>query len=360
LATLLLAATGGGANAFAADPPAKAEPSDKASSFEALLRTAEPAPKADALVAPFAEDCGHARREIDRARCRGTQAFLLQRLPQKTLHAVVDSARVVSVSGYDAAVHGYRVRLLGCVTCDEPVVDSQGEQRYVTLAVPAKSAPSLREAVVLAETTVPVDNPAAGKTFETSVKPHLRAEFLFRGDGTAWTHGGRKGVAFSPLGMRIFDRCTGDVVYSQPRSEKPVAVVEDLPGCAPPSVASGPATGRSVVGDPTASAGDGRVKDGTKEAPAKLGASEIGAALRDARPAIAKCDAQYQKPGAVELEFDLNGAGGAPQAVRVKGNLGGTPVANCLLEAVRSAQFPQFQQARQTFSYSVRLGGTTR
>ena len=332
--------------AQAADKPARADHATAdVGSFEGFLASAEPAPKAEALVAPFAEDCAQSRREIDRARCRGTQAFLRARLPGKTLHAVVDSARVVSVSAYDGGVRGYRVRLLGCVTCDDPVVDSQGEARYVTLAVPAKTAPSLREAVVLAETSVQVDNPEAGRLFEAQVKPHLRAEYLFRGDGRAWTHGGRKGVAFTPIAMRIFDRCTGAVIWSQPRSEKPVAVVEDLPGCKAPAPA--------VV-----SASGGRNKEATAipGAPEKLGASEINAALHETRAAIAACDAQYKKPGAVDLEFDLKGSGGAPQAVRAKGSLDGTPVANCLVEAVRGVKFPRFTQARQTFSYPVRLG----
>jgi hypothetical protein len=332
------------------------ETTAKAGSFEGLLQGSEPAPKAEALVAPFAEDCGQARREIDRARCRGTQSFLRARLPGKTLHAVVDSARVVSVSAYDASVRGYRVRLLGCVTCDDPVVDSQGESRYVTLAVPAKNASSLREAVVLGETTVAVANPAAGRTFESEIKPRLRAEFLFRGDGTPWSHGGRKGVAFSPVGMRIFNRCTGDVIFSQPPSEKLVDVVDDLPGCAPAPVAATPPTGAAGAGP--ASPSVGRNKDGTPDAPEKLGASEIGTALRDTRAAVAACDAEYKKPGAVELEFDLSGAGGPPTAVRAKGVLGGTPVANCLLEAVRGVQFPRFQRSRQTFSYAVRLGNS--
>jgi hypothetical protein len=346
----MMLATGAGHVSSAAGATAGEGP-PKPGSFEGLLEAAEPAPKAEALVAPFAEDCSLARREIDRARCRGTQSFLRARLPGKTLHAVVDSARVVSVSAYDAGVRGYRVRLLGCVTCDDPVLDSQGEARYVTLAVPAKGAPSLREAVVLAETTVPVDNPVAGRGFETEIKPRLRAEFLFRGDGTPWTHGGRKGVAFSPLAMRIFNRCTGDVIYSQPPSQKRVDVVEDLPGCAPTPVAAKPPAGTAGT-----VASVGRNKEGTPDAPEKLGASEIGTALHDSRSAIAACDAQYKKPGAVDLEFDLNGAGGPPKAVRAKGALGGTPVANCLLDAVRAVEFPRFQQSRQTFSYPVRLG----
>ena len=330
----------------------------QARSFEGVLGGAIAAPRPDALVAPFAEDCAKARREIDRARCRGAQTFLRGRLPDKLLHAVVDSARVVSVSEYDAGVRGYRVRLLGCLTCDDPVPGPEGESRYVTFAVPGKDAASLREAVVMANTTLGAGTPDEIRAFEAAVKPHLRAEYVFRGDGTAWSHGGRKGVAFTPVAMRIFNRCTGDVIFSKPASERKVDVVEGLKGCAPEApVAS--AAGADRVGAKAGPNQAGKAdKEGTADAPEKLGASEINTALHATRRAIAACDAQYQKPGAIELEFDLSGTGGAAQAVRAKGNLGGTPIANCLLDAVREAQFPRFRQSRQTFSYQVRLGAT--
>ena len=48
---------------------------------------------------------------------------------------------------------------------------------------------------------------------------------------------------------------------------------------------------------------------------------------------------------------------GTAQAVRAKGQLGGTEVAKCLLDAVRTVKFPEFQRASQTFSFSVRLQG---
>src|SRR5688572_16791859 len=118
--------------AFAVAPAAAPTPTPGASapqslSFEELVKQSVPAPTADALVAPFAEDCERSRREIDRARCRGTQAFLRAKLPGKLLHSVVDSTRVVSVSAFDASVRGFKVRVLGCLTCDEPAEGPGGE-----------------------------------------------------------------------------------------------------------------------------------------------------------------------------------------------------------------------------------------
>ncbi len=360
-------------------PSAWASPSQARGekSFEALVRAADSAPDADALVAPFAENCENARREIDRARCRGSQAFLRNRLPGKNLHAVVDSTRVVSVSGYDASLRGHKVRLLGCLTCDDPAKGPQGETLYVTLASPRKGGASLREEVVLGQTAMRFEDPAKAREFESTVKPHLRAEFVFRGDGTPWSFGKQRGVAFTPIAMRIFNRCTGDVLYSQPASEGPVTVVKGLSGCeAPEAVASdtgkteakteAKTSGALAQASNTSDADDSQPgqgkqgKEGTEVAPEKLGAREIVDALKPSRDAVAACDAQWNQPGAIELEFDLSGSGGAPQSVRAKGKLGGTSVANCVLNAVRATKFPKFVQARQTFSYSVRLGAVQR
>jgi hypothetical protein len=335
----------GAAGAALAIAPADQAPTKAQGTFEDLVRQAAPAPTAEALVAPFSEDCERSRREIDRARCRGTQTFLREKLPQKLLHSVVDSTRVVSLSAFDAGVRGFRLRVLGCLTCDEPAKGPEGEDRYLTLAVPGKQAESLREGVIIAESRVNFPNIEAARAFETQVKPHLRAEFLFRGNGTAWTKGNQKGVAFAPVAVRVFDRCTGDVVFSQPRSAGKVNVVEGLEGCGDQPVAA------SELSTPR------KKEEGMEEAPEKLGSRELGDALKASMAAVAACDAQYRTTGSVELEFDLAGQGGTAQAVRAKGNLGGTPVANCLAQAVRGVQFPRFQAARQTFSYSVRLDG---
>ncbi|HEY0711315.1 MAG TPA: hypothetical protein VGF45_01480, partial [Polyangia bacterium] len=335
-----------GAGAMAAPPaglgPSQTPPpSDKSTerAFESLAEVAVPAPNADALVAPFAEDCERSRREIDRARCRGTQSFLRAKLPQKLMSTVVDSTRVVSVSAYDASVRGLRVSLVGCLTCDDAAKGPEGEPYYVTFAVPGSKANTLREGVILGEATFPVANPAEAKAFEANVKPHLRAEFLFRGEGKAWKHKGQRGVAFPPVGMRIFNRCTGDVLFSQPQSTAHVNVVKGLAGCEP-AVASNETAGAATT------ATVARAQEDVAAEPEKLGARELGDALKATREAIVACDAQYKTSGTVDVELDLAGTGGTAQSVRTKGRLGGTQVAECVGQAIRTVQFPRFQQSR--------------
>ena len=66
-------------------------------------------------------------RDIDRARCQATTAYLRQTLPRRTFAFTTDEPAVVAVSDYDAAVKGYHVALAGCVACSKPDHDRQGE-----------------------------------------------------------------------------------------------------------------------------------------------------------------------------------------------------------------------------------------
>jgi hypothetical protein len=344
-----------GSVAQAADP----------ASFEEAARDAVAAPELDALVAPYLDDCSKARREIDRARCRGMQRFVHDRLPNRTYATVVDSPNVVSVSPYDAAIKGYRLKLVGCLTCEKPLVGPGGQKRFVTLRVPDRHAPSFGTASKLADSTVSFDTLPEARAWEAKVRPQLRAEFVFRPTAKEWSYREHKGVAFAPVASRIFDRCTGEVLFSSPRSTAKVPVEEDVEGCAPAAPVAAATAGRAakdgareVPKDGVAVEGEsGRNKEGLDGRPEKLGASEITQALRPVNAGVRACDAKFRTPGSVDLEFEVPGQGGTAQAVRAKGQLGGTEVAQCILEAVRKAKFPEFQRASQTFSFSVRLQG---
>jgi hypothetical protein len=350
-------------------------------SFEDAARQAAQAPELDALVAPYLDDCAKARREIDRARCRGMQKFVNEKLTGRLYSTVVDSPNVVNVSSYDAAIKGFRIKLVGCLTCEKPLLGPGGQKRFVTLKVPDKHASNFGAASTLADSTVSFDTLPEARAWENQIKPQLRAEFLFRPTPRSWSYKDHKGLAFAPVATRVFNRCTGEVLFSAPRSEAKVPVEEDVDGCRPgapppPSAAAAPASkgekesasaarqaGRAVpasASQPAAAAvaeNGGRNKENLDDRPDKLGATEISHALRAANQPMRDCDVKHRQRGSVDLEFEVPGSGGTAQVVRAKGQLGGTEVAKCLLDAVRKVKFPEFQRASQTFSFSVRLQG---
>ena len=94
----------------------------------------------------------------------------------------VDSPNVVTVSGYDAAVRGFRMKVVGCLTCDEPVQTPAAGKRFLTLKAPARDADSMGAGVAVARPNIPFDTLGEARAWETTVKPNLRAEFVFKGD----------------------------------------------------------------------------------------------------------------------------------------------------------------------------------
>jgi len=144
-------------------PAAPAEPPPGAS-FETLGTGAVRTRDIGTLLSSFVDRCDDEKRDIDRARCRATTAYLRRTLPQRTFAFTTDEPGVVAVSDYDAAVKGYHVALAGCVACDKPVTIGAGsEPRLVTLKVPDKDADSLMKAVALSRNTFDFESLADAK-----------------------------------------------------------------------------------------------------------------------------------------------------------------------------------------------------
>ena len=155
------------------------------------------------MLSSFVERCDGETRDIDRARCRATTAYLRQTLPQRTFAFTTDEPGVVAVSDYDASVKGYHVALAGCVACTNPItIGKAKEPRLVTLKVPDKDADSLIKAVSLSRNTFGFDSLADAKRWLDTERPFLRAEFLFQPQivGDDWTFGANRGVALKLVG----------------------------------------------------------------------------------------------------------------------------------------------------------------
>jgi len=168
------------------------------------------------LLAPFVESCGGDMRELDRARCRSTTAFLRQRLPQQTFVVTSSDPAAIDVSGYDAAVKGYHVVLAGCIACTEPIpVGPQHEPRFVTLNPPDKGAASLAAGVTISKSTVAFDDLQAAKKWAETERPFLKAEFLFQPQATGadYTVGMAPGIALKLVGAA--HRMGGDLAAAE-------------------------------------------------------------------------------------------------------------------------------------------------
>ncbi len=296
--------------------------------WEDLSREAAPAGDLTALVAAYTDDCRLAKHDLDRVRCVGAQAFLKKSLPGRRFIASVDGKQAVSISEYDARIKGVRLTIAGCLACDKPVEIGR-EKRFVTLKDPGQGR-SLAASVDLEKSDLNLGGVPQTKEWLQKVKPHLRVEFVFQPKDAVWSQGGKRGVAFEAVGTRVVDDCTGEVIFSHPRSMGPAPA------------------GRCGDGDDKAKAVAAAVDDDGGE---RLSSAAISEALKGVHVDLEGCLDQFRMPGTPMLSFVV-GANGLPQTVVVEGSHAGTALAQCLVDVARHAQFPESGSARR-FKYPV-------
>jgi hypothetical protein len=300
-----------------------------ASSFEALAREAAPVTDLGMLLAPFAGDCRRVGGELEIARCESVRSALRASLPARTF-LYVRGTDAVLASPYDPRTRAVKLTVVGCLSCKQLVEAAPGERRYLTLRVPARGPSGGPVAAEVARAAVSFGSPAEAARWMKAVLPLLRVELLFRPADQPWTVGVSKGYAFTPLGVRISHRCTGEVLFSEPASQ----------GAAPrDSQCEAPALAEA---------------DPPQEAPETLSPAAINEGMNQVRGDLDACAAEHRLGGATRLVFQVAGSG-LPGSVTVEGSAAGTALGACLAAAGMKARFKPFRGPGQAFKYPVIL-----
>jgi hypothetical protein len=319
-----------------ADATAKPAEATTSETYETLARNATHTQDVPTLLGAFIDRCDAEPRELERARCRTTQAYLREVLPTRTFISAADDPASISVSEYDAGIKGYHLALAGCIACTKPVVVGRAkERRFITLREPQKDAETLPKAVEISRNALGFDSLPDAKKWLDKVRPFLRAEFLFQPADAEWSFGPSRGYALKLVGARVFNRCTGEVLASKPPSTGTV----EVPG--------------ALEDQECLRGGDSRTESGGDDdlsLPAELPRAAIADAMSRIRPQVFACFEKYKEPGTAELTYTVAG-NGMVQAIRVGGSFDGTPTGDCVLDAGKNARFPRFRAARQQFSY---------
>jgi len=348
LSGLLLALALGAPGAARADQPpkdpAKGQAKDVAQpgeSFETLAEGAVKTRDVATLLAPFVDSCGGEMRELDRARCRATTAYLKRKLPQQKFLAQSTDPAAIEVSGYDAAAKGYHLMLAGCLACTEPMaIGARHDPRFVTLAPPDKRAASLVAGVPVSKSVVAFDDFAAAKKWADSERPFLKAEFLFQPqvEGSDFTVGMAPGIALKLIGARVYNRCTGEILVSKPPStgyaERPMPGHEDA-ACSNAGKPPGPSPEELAAAD---------------KLPDELSKAAINDVMAKLGPQLYSCYEKFHVPGALVLSYVVGG-NGTVQSVQVGSTFAGTPTGTCATDIAKETRFPSFKRERQQFKY---------
>jgi hypothetical protein len=83
---------------------------------------------------------------------------------------------------------------------------------------------------------------------------------------------------------------------------------------------------------------------------------QVAAGMKLAHGAVLICNEKYDQKGMVTLQVTIDGTTGRIREGRVQGDLSGSPVGTCVLEAARrDARFPKFSGQPLTFQYAFIL-----
>jgi len=307
--------------------PAGAAPG---ATFEDLAREAAPVHDLGMLLAPFVDDCRRAAGDVERSRCETVRGALRSRLPGRSFLFTRDGADGVVMTPFDPRTRSARLTVVGCLACKQLVEAAPGERRYVTLKAPTRGPSGGPVAAEVARASVNLASPADAEKWAKTVQPFLRVELLFRPADQPWVVGVSKGYAFEPLGVRVYNRCTGEVLLSEPPSR----------GQAPR--------------EPQCTPADAEEAEEPPEPAVALTPAQINQVMAGARPELDACAAEHRRPGTARLVFVVP-ASGTPETVTVEGSVAGTPLGQCLAGVGMKVKFPAFRGEKQRFKYPVPL-----
>jgi hypothetical protein len=292
--------------------------------FEDLRADAHKVTDLAELVRPFVETCAdnddQARRE-----CEGARRFLQDHTRGLRLTMTVEHA--LELAPYQGKSKSVPVTVRGCVTCGAQGIEVDGHKVWLGVAPKAE----------LAKRMIPVPVEQI-KQWQRDVAPQLRTEMIFGLANRPVPGAPEKALAVEIIGWRVLNRCTGEVLFSEPPSKGRAEISPHARAECPKAEEAAKVTENAAP--------DAR--------PEKLGRYEIEQVLAGAKPKVKACYEQYEIAGRADVVLDIQ-SDGLLQSAHVKGTFEGTPTARCILQALEGLRFPAFKNPKQTIDYPFYL-----
>jgi hypothetical protein len=317
LGVLLLLATG-----------ARAE---KAASFEDAIAEAQPAGDLAQLVEPFFAEC-KGDDDFDTRRCNEVRDWLKTRAQSETFWAVGDEA-AIAWQPWDPTEKKLGLEISGCLACGKPIT-LDGKMRFVTTRVPKAIKNGHAVGLEVGFQDVPFKTSVEAAAFQKKMQPRLRVQFVFK-LGASWKSGSFEGVTFTPTAYRVFDKCSGRVVASDPPSQSPTALVIKE-GC-PDELTPEQQRAREEAALPD-----------------QLAPEQINGALKPVKARIHDCFAEFQKSGTATLHMVIERDGKLSE-MKLQPPFAKTDAGYCIEAAVRGTTFPRFKGDKMVIDYPFKV-----
>lgn len=282
--------------------------------------------------------CDKETDDLARRQCVGIRDARTKAVAGETFVLYSDAASV-QVGDYNEKKQGAPIALHGCIACAKPL-DVAGQPRYVT----TRGAVTVEGGALVGPKVHEVLRPFVNKTlfrkWKEIVLPRLRTELIVRMPErpTAWQEDEAQGFAFELIGFRVYDPCDGQMIAANPASDAEKADRKNckggLVGSEEPKVA--------IPVEPVVEA---------PRVPEKLSPSAVKRSMQQIAPAVNACFAIYGVPGKADVSFEIGSDGKVRRVALSSEDFEDTPTGTCILDAVKSAEFPEFLAPSMTVNY---------
>ncbi len=297
-----------------------------AETFEEISASARKLPDASLLVFPFADAC-KLEGDLARRACQGIRAARQAALVGKRW--VTTATGGVGFGKFDLK-GTLPVIARGCILC--VASKPEGDPWFIVSKGTLAGDAGALAGPDLGFVNQKVADEASAAKYATEMAPQLATELVFAltADKPA-AKGGASALTAEVLAWRIVDRCTGDVLASEPDSAASAAPSGKAENC-----------GGQV----------GRPKDVPKDdgLPIVLSRWEVQRGMSAVRGLVQDCHKKYQIPGNANAVVEIN-SDGSVKSVSLKGDFVGTPTGTCLIKVVQQAKFPPFKKGPMRVDY---------
>jgi hypothetical protein len=327
----------------------------RAETFEEHAAKAVQVRDAAALGALFwagTVDCKDASDDMQRRQCEGVRDARARAAAGRT-YAISGDATSFWAGAWDATKGAVPFALYGCLACQSPV-ELGGQRRFIVTQGEVSVKGGALTAAEVYKGLRRFPNETAAKKWLTEAVPRLRSQFVFRvpAKAEAFTSGEAKGYQVELIAFRAYDPCDGAMIcHSDNVTDQNAAA--DKAACG-----GGKASGTDI---------EGEVKDGGETPPATQPVAPVEKELPDtltmfqikqgmAKPTteINGCFATYGVPGRSDVTVELAGDG-TVKSVEVAGDFSDTPTGECIIKAIKKAEFAKFKRATMSFPYPIIL-----
>jgi hypothetical protein len=312
----------------------------KAESFEAAIADGTRVSGQNGLAelaGTYFTDCPTGEGDLSLRQCNSVRNWQLEQNRNEVFVAIGDDA-ALAITPYDSAEKKLGLEVHGCIACTRPLRFegklADGKPRFVTTRVPKAIKSGRAIGLDLAFHDVTLKTEKEANEWQKKMVPRMRVEFAFK-IGPIWKSGAFEGLTFIPVAHRVFDRCNGNVIASDP-----------------PSTGKGPLMRDSGCPEELSEAERKAREDASL--PDQLSRVDINRALAGARAKVHDCYTEFEQAGTANVVIVVDREGKI-ESVKVMPPFDKTPTGYCVRTAIENTTFPRYRGEKMIIKYPFQL-----